>query len=140
MDYKIHIGEIIYVLGPYILPWVMGLLSLVLTAVGARIYKLTGIKLTAEQQAEFRRVASESAARIWARSEPTISSEVITVSDPRIAKAVNDLLPRIPLILKDLGITSDKAQAEAARLILSHLGNMQASSTSIDQKSISIKN
>lgn len=83
--------------------------------------------LTQDQWNVIHSAAQIAGNEIWARAEPSIVNHKFEIRDPRIVTAARVTTTAIPEVMKGLGLTPEYLESELEKLIMAHLGRLQAS-------------
>jgi hypothetical protein len=89
----------------------------------------TGIKVSAQAQAQFQQAAINGAGRVLAAQEGNIANLKFDVKSAVIADEATKVAALIPDTLKQIGVTPEAAGAVLANAIAGKVGQLQAAAT-----------
>ena len=121
----ILLGPFIAWLSPAVGLLLQGLVGLAVTILSAKAYQWFHISSDATQVARWKSAASTEAGALWAKETDQLKTAVLTVNDPRISAAANNVIQRVPALSAAIGVTPEAA----ATIVLGEIGKLQAAAT-----------
>lgn len=123
----ITVGDILQ----YMQPVILTVLGAIWTAASPILIRSIQNKLkfswTQDQWNVIHSAAQIAGNEIWARAEPSIVNHKFEIRDQRVVTAARATTAAIPGIMKGLGLTPEYLESELEKLIMAHLGRLQAS-------------
>jgi hypothetical protein len=121
----ILLGPLVTWLGPAVGLLLQGLVGLAVTILSAKAYQWFHVQSDATQVAQWKSAASTEAGALWAKETDQLKTAVLTVNDPRIAAAANNVIQRVPALSAAIGVTPEAA----ATIVLGEIGKLKAAAT-----------
>lgn len=122
----ITVGDILQYLQPAILTILGTIWAAASPMLIQCIQRKLKFSLTQDQWNVIHNAAVVAGNEIWARAEPSIANHKFEIKDQRIVTAARVTSSAIPEVMKGLGLTPEYLEDQLEKLIMAHLGKLQA--------------